>query len=60
VTLNIEVTYSDVFDYFHVSGFTFFDSAGVFHAIGGNQYNRRKSAKLPAGTEWTPAWSDEP
>jgi hypothetical protein len=58
--LNIEVTYSDVFDYFHVSGFSFFERGGTFYAIGGNQYNRRKSAKLPPGTEWTPAWSDEP
>jgi hypothetical protein len=57
--LNIEVTYSDVFDFYHVSAFTFFESQGEFHAIGGEAYNRRKSAKLPPGVEWTPSWSSQ-
>ncbi len=58
--LIIEITYSDVFDYMHVSEFTFFESGGSFHAIAGKKYNRSKSEKLPEGVEWTPAWSEKP
>jgi hypothetical protein len=58
--LIIEITYSDVFDYMHVSEFTFFESSGSFHAIAGKKYNRSKSEKLPEGVEWTPAWSEKP
>jgi len=59
VLLIIEVTYSDVFDYIHVSEFTFFESEGSFHAIAGKKYNRSKSEKLPEGVEWTPVWSEK-
>ncbi len=57
--LTIEVTYSDVFDYMHVSEFTYFESNGTFHAIAGKKYNRSKSEKLPEGVEWTPEWSEK-
>jgi hypothetical protein len=57
IVLTIEITYSDVFDYMHVSEFTFFKSGSSFDAIAGKKYNRSKSEKLPEGIEWTPAWS---
>ncbi|MGA7384754.1 MAG: hypothetical protein WBW81_08725 [Methylocella sp.] len=54
--LIVHITYSDVFDYMHVSEFTFFESEGSFYAISGKEYNRNASAKAP--DKWTPAWSN--
>jgi len=52
--LTIEVTYSDVFDYMHVSEFTYFESNGTFNAIAGMKYNRSKSEKAARGSGMDP------
>jgi len=63
--LTIEVTYDDVFDYTHVSEFTFIffrdrnGGLGRFVGAAGKENNRHKDKKFLASEKWKPEWSHD-